>query len=249
MKTLQTHQALAACDTDRPCTLNTTQSLDRALAVLASLCAVVVGLMVVGIVFTKSSQDFYQSARSVQAFAEHLSTAPMVAEGLRINLGLDNLFMVLYAAFFVLLAARLRALVGGRIVTVALSAMLMTVFLDALENHHITMMLHSLENGLPISVGDGQFQMVASQIKFHASYFSIVLFGLGFWRLGKLGRLTALSLWCYVPLGVLISVTPVESAKALVLGRTVFFVFAFVLSACLFARSARRGSAAADAPQ
>jgi len=29
-------------------------------------------------------------------------------------------------------------------------------------------------------------------------------------------------------------VTPVESAQALVLGRTVFFVFAFILSAALF---------------
>jgi hypothetical protein len=33
---------------------------------------------------------------------------------------------------------------------------------------------------------------------------------------------------------VLISVIPVESARALVLGRTIFFVFAFILSAVLF---------------
>jgi len=33
---------------------------------------------------------------------------------------------------------------------------------------------------------------------------------------------------------VLFSVTPVEQAQALVLGRTIFFVFAFILSAVLF---------------
>jgi len=33
---------------------------------------------------------------------------------------------------------------------------------------------------------------------------------------------------------VLISVMPVEQAKALVLGRTIFFVAAFILSAVLF---------------
>jgi hypothetical protein len=33
---------------------------------------------------------------------------------------------------------------------------------------------------------------------------------------------------------VLISVMPVEQAKALVLGRTIFFVSAFILSAVLF---------------
>jgi hypothetical protein len=47
---------------------------------------------------------------------------------------------------------------------------------------------------------------------------------------------------------VLISVIPVESAKALVLGRTIFFVFAFILSAVLFHSRARTsGQPAANA--
>lgn len=190
--------------------------------------------MVVAIVWTKSSQDFFQSARSVEAYAAHLAASPLNPLGLRINLGLDNLFLILYSAFFVVLAARLRDILDSRILTIALAAILMTTFLDALENHHIIEMAHAIESGLPVSAADGQFQMVASQIKFHASYLSVLLFSFGFWRLGGLGRVIAVVLWCYIPCGVLISVIPPDAAKPLVLGRTIFFVFAFVLSAVLF---------------
>lgn len=111
---------------------------------------------------------------------------------------------------------------------------MLTVVLDAIENHHIMTMVHSIQNGLPVSVTDGQLQMIASQVKFHASYLAVLLFSFGFLQFGRLGRIIAVVLWCYIPCGVLISVTPVESAQALVLGRTIFFVFAFILSAVLF---------------
>lgn len=53
----------------------------------------------------------------------------------------------------------------------------------------------------------------------------VLLFSFGFLPFGK-------------PCGVLISATPVELANTLVLGRTIFFVIAFVLSAALvFSRS------------
>jgi hypothetical protein len=81
--------------------------------------------------------------------------------------------------------------------------------------------------------------MVASQIKFHASYLSVLLYSFGFWQFGKFGRVIAVVLWCYIPCGVLISVIPPDAARALVLGRTIFFVFAFVLSALLFSVPAK----------
>jgi hypothetical protein len=81
--------------------------------------------------------------------------------------------------------------------------------------------------------------MIASQVKFHASYLAVLLFSFGFLQFGKLGKAIAMVLWCYIPFGVLISVTPVEQAKALVLGRTIFFVFAFLLSAVLFFSQAK----------
>lgn len=215
------------------------RSEDRVLAILATLCAATVAAMVVAIVWTKSSQDFFQTARSVEAYAAHLAASPLNPLGLRINLGLDNLFLILYSAFFVVLTARLRDILDSRILTIALAAILITTFLDALENHHIIEMAHAIESGLPISAADGQFQMVASQIKFHASYLSALLFSFGLWRLGGLGRVIAVVLWCYIPCGVLISVIPPDAGKPLVLGRTIFFVFAFVLSAVLFFARAR----------
>src|SRR5437764_1157347 len=108
-----------------------------------------------------------------------------------------------------------------------------------MENQGLDRTLGLLATGWPVSAVDGEFQMVASQIKFHASYLATFLFSLGFLRLGGIGRIIAIVLWCYIPCGVLISVLPPDSAKLLVLGRTIFFVFAFVLSAILFFSLAR----------
>jgi hypothetical protein len=209
------------------------RSLDRVLAILATLAAATVAGLVVSILTTRGTQDFFQTARSVEAYGAYLAT-PLVALGLRLNLGLDNLFMIFYGAFFVVLSVRLRAMLDSRLLSVALAAILLTVVLDAIDNHHIVTMVHSIQNGLPLSVTDGQLQMIASQVKFHSSYLAVLLFSFGFLQFGRLGRIIAIVLWCYIPCGVLISVTPVESAQALVLGRTIFFVFAFILSAVLF---------------
>ncbi len=210
-----------------------TRSLDRMLAILATLAALTVAAMVAAIVTTKGSQDFFQTARPLEAYGTYLAT-PLVPFGLRLNLGLDNLFMIFYGAFFIVLSVRLRTMLDPRLLGVALAAMMLTVFLDCVENHHIMTMVHAIQNGLPLSAADGELQMIASQVKFHASYLAVLLFSFGYLQFGKLGKAIALVLWCYIPFGVLISVTPVEQAKALVLGRTIFFVFAFILSAVLF---------------
>jgi hypothetical protein len=214
------------------------RSLDRLLAILATLCALTVAVMVAAILTTRGTQDFFQTARSTEAYGAYLAT-PLVSLGLRLNLGLDNFFMILYGTFFILLANRLRGMLDPRLLGAALAAMMLTLVLDSIENHHIMTMVHSIENGLPLSGVDGQLQMIASQVKFHSSYLAVLLFSFGFLQFGKLGRVIAIVLWCYIPCGVLISVTPVEQAKALVLGRTIFFVFAFILSAALFFSQSR----------
>jgi hypothetical protein len=214
------------------------RSLDRTLAILATLAALTVGCMVVAILYTRGSQDFFQTARPIEAYSVYLAT-PLAALGLRINLGLDNLFMILYGTFFIVLTVRMRQMLDPRLLGMALAAMILTVLLDAIENHHIMTMVHAIENGLPLSPADGELQMIASQVKFHASYLAVLLFSFGFLQFGRLGRIIAIVLWCYIPCGVLISVIPTEQAKALVLGRTIFFVFAFILSAVLFSAQAR----------
>jgi len=216
-----------------------TTRLDRMLAVLAGLAALIVAGMVVGIVSTGMSQDFFQSARPIEAHIARLTAGPLGATGLRINLGLDNLFIVVYGAFFVFLAVRLRAVLDPWAGAVALAAILLTALLDAIENHHILMMLHSAERGMSLSTGESQIQMILSAVKFHSSYLATFLLAFGFLRLGGLGRAIAWALWLYVPLGVVISALPIEIAGPWALGRTCFFVAAFVLSAVLFWRSAR----------
>ncbi len=216
-----------------------TTRLDRMLAVLAGLAALIVAGMVVGIVSTGMSQDFFQSARPIEAHIARLTASPLGATGLRINLGLDNLFIVVYGAFFVFLAVRLRAVLDPWAGAVALAAILLTALLDAIENHHILMMLHSAERGMSLSTGESQIQMILSAVKFHSSYLATFLLAFGFLRLGGLGRAIAWALWLYVPLGVVISALPIEIAGPWALGRTCFFVAAFVLSAVLFWRSAR----------
>ena len=216
-----------------------TTRLDRMLAALAGLAALIVAAMVVGIVSTGMSQDFFQSARPIETHIARLTASPLGATGLRINLGLDNLFIVVYGAFFVFLAVRLRAILDPWAGTVALAAILLTALLDAIENHHILMMLHAAERGLPLSTGESQIQMILSAVKFHSSYLATFLLAFGFLRLGGIGRAIAWALWLYVPLGVVISVLPIEIAGPWALGRTCFFVAAFVLSAVLFWRSAR----------
>jgi hypothetical protein len=171
---------------------------------------------------------------------------PLVSLGLRLNLGLDNFFLIVYGAFFVALTIRLREQLDSRLLAVALCAMLLTVLLDAIENHHIMTMVHSIQNSLPLSPADGELQMIASQVKFHASYVAVFLFSFGFLQFGRLGRVIAALLWLYIPCGVLISVVPVESARLLVLGRTIFFVFAFVLSAILFFSQPKPSTQPAD---
>lgn len=215
----------------------TAAMLNRTLAVLAALAALIVAGMVAGIVSTGMSQDFFQSARPIEAHVARLTASPLGAFGLRLNLGLDNLFIVVYGAFFVFLSIRLRSALDPWANAVALAAILLTALLDAVENHHIILMLHSAERGMALSTGESQLQMLVSAVKFHSSYLATFLFAFGFLRLGGLGRVIAGALWIYVPLGVVISVLPIEIAGPWALGRTCFFVAAFVLSAVLFGRA------------
>src|ERR1700728_3617983 len=101
-------------------------SLDRVLAILATLAALTVAGMVVAILLTGGSQDFFQTARSLEAYGGYLAI-PLVALGLRLNLGLDNLFMIFYDAFFIVLAVRLRDMLDPRLLGTALAAVMLTL--------------------------------------------------------------------------------------------------------------------------
>lgn len=217
------------------------KELDRALAVLAFLAAAIVIAMIGGILMTHIAQDFFQSARSVDEFSGKMADNPVGSLGLRLNLGLDNVFIVVYCAFFIFLAVRFRAVMDRWVSGVALGAMLLTAFLDAVENQHILVMLHSMQHLLSLTPEESRIQMIASAVKFHTSYVGIFLFAFGYWKQGRLGRWIARIFWLgYLPLGLLILAMPVELTKPVALARVSFFVIAFLLSGALFMRSAKQ---------
>jgi hypothetical protein len=210
-------------------------ALNRTLATLAFLASAIVLVMVAAILVTGFSQEFFELAPSPLQVADALRDQPARALGLRVNLGLDNLFIVVYSAFFVFLAVRQRTLLSPATIAVALAALLLTALLDAIENDHILLMLHDFQHGAPISAEELQWQMVVSNLKFHASYVGAFLFAFGFYRLGGLGRVIAWLLWFgYVPLGMITFVVPVEIVAPFALARTVFFVLGFALGGIYF---------------
>jgi hypothetical protein len=212
--------------------------LNRTLAILAFLASAVVLCMVVGIFATGFSQEFFQLSPSPGAVAEQLNGQPAHSFGLRLNLGLDNLFIILYCAFFVLLAVRFRGVLSAVTIGVGLAALLLTGLLDALENHHILVVLHAFQHGAPPSGEELKFQMVESNLKFHASYVGSFLFAFGFFRVGGLGRVIAWLLWLgYVPLGMVAFAVPAEMTVPFALARTAFFVLAFALAGVHFLRN------------
>ena len=66
--------------------------------------------------------------------------------------------------------------------------MMLTLVLDAIENHHIMTMVHSIQNRIAAFGDRRRLQMIASQVKFHASYLAVLLFSFGFLQFGRLGR-------------------------------------------------------------
>lgn len=218
-------------------------AINRILAVLALLAALsVAGILAAGLQ-AGISQEPFQAARLAEKNVARLLTNP---QGLRYNVGFDNAFIVFYVAFFVVFAFRVRDLVPREVIVVALGALLLGALLDAIENHHILTMLYAAEHGLPISTQESQIQMLASSVKFHAVYLASFLFAFAFARLGTLGTFIALSIWfLFVPLGLLIYVTPLEAARPLVIARGLFFIATFALSVPLFFMLARRSTAQA----
>jgi hypothetical protein len=221
-------------------------ALNRTLAALGFLAAAIVLCMVAGILATGGfSQEFFELSPTPAAVAAQLTDQPAHTFGLRLNVGLDNLFIIAYTGFFVLLAVRFRGLLSPITIGVALGALLLTAFLDAIENHHILLMLHAFQHGEPISAEELEAQMVVSNLKFHASYLGAFLFGFGFYRLGGLGRVIAWLLWLYVPLGMIVFAVPVEIVVPFALARTAFFVLGFALAGVYFLRDREASAAAA----
>ena len=178
------------------------------------------------------SQEPFQVVRSVSEYSQMLAARSMA---MRLSFTLDNIFIVVYTAFFVLLGILLKEHGNPTMINLAAGAIIITGLLDAIENSHIITMMTQVEKGLPINESELALQMIASQVKFISSYISIFVMGLCFPRTTWLEKFAAASfVYLLLPLGVLTLTAPREWIPALVVTRGVFFIFGFLLTSKVF---------------
>lgn len=199
----------------------------RKLALVLGGCTMgVLVLMVITGAITGASQERHEHFQVPEAYAMSLLSD---ARGLRILMGLDVAFCVLYTAYFATLTKYLRAL-GRPFVTLAFGAMLATAVLDFIEDHHILAMLETAEHQVLPSALAITLQSMESAVKFSMSFLALVLYGLAIPRDTKLG----LALSLFLVAGTLISAVlgyaaPPDVQASLESGRWVGFLIGFAL--------------------
>jgi len=176
-----------------------------------SLTALAAGLALVGMLAAALlSRGVTQQRFEIVAGVDTYAGGLRAAEGpLRFILTLDNLFLVFYTAAFLFLVLTIEDSRSRLIAYTGLGAILITAYLDLLENHHIVTMLTSVSQGLPISVVEIQEQMTWSQLKFHSSYLSFFLFAFVLPHDTLLEKVLRWSLWfLFLPVGVMVYTYP-----------------------------------------
>ncbi|MFZ5469872.1 MAG: hypothetical protein ACOZIN_10595 [Myxococcota bacterium] len=213
----------------------------------SALAACTAVLAMIGIFLALGvGQDPLQFMHPPEEYARLLLANPAA---LRATIGLDNMFVVLYATLFLAvgtLLARAGAPLG--LVWVAVGLLEAVALLDFAENFHFLVMLARAEQGqLPAQAEIG-LQVFESLLKFHVSYLGLFLLGLALPRRTLRERaLSNLALFVQVPVGVSIYVMPRAVAEPLVFARFTFFVASLVLIAGIFGRARQEQPALAAA--
>ena len=172
----------------------------RKLAInLAGCTGAVLAVMVIVSYATGATQEAHEHFALPEAYALRLVEH---GKGLRLVMGLDIAFLILYTAFFAALSVHLRQRGAPRLlVYVALASMLGCALLDIVEDHHILALLDEAEARVLPSVTEIVFQQTESAAKFSLSFLALVLFGLCIPRDTRLGMALAL----FLTVGTLIS--------------------------------------------
>ena len=228
----------AQCNPETPTTDLTRLHQMASRSALAS--SAVVALMFGIFAATGIGQDPLQYMHPVPEYTAILLKNPPV---LRASIGLDNLFIVLYATMFLGLGAvlwernRQRAVLG-----VALVLLGATAVLDLFENMHFLAMIAAATQGMEVDAGQIGLQVWESLVKFHVSYLGLFLLSFVLPRETAVDRALVLLLrWVQLPVGLLIYLTPAVIAVPLVMARFAFFLVASLMVAHAF-RPSRCGS-------
>ncbi len=211
----------------------------RRLALFLAVATAAVLIAMVGVsIATGATQEVHEHYQVPSEYTAGLLAHP---GGLRLVMGLDIAFLVLYSAFFAALGKYLREL-GRPFVWLALGAMIGTAVLDIVEDHHILALLSLAEHGRPIEDGAIAFQEVLSSTKFSLSFLALVLFGLAVPRTTTLAWILA----AFLTLGTLVTgvlgyAAPPAWRASLDSGRWIGFLAGFALAG-LWLRSAPEAS-------
>ena len=215
-------------------------SAERALRTCALVAAALVVGMLAIFATTGIGQDPLQYVHPAADYAQLLLRNPPL---LRAAIGLDNLFVTVYSAVFVLLFSLLwRDGAPRLLLIVGLGLLLLVGLLDMAENFHFLAMLAAAEQGRAPADDEIGWQAVESMFKFHVSYLGLLLLGLALPRNDARQRaLAGLMVYVQWPVGVAIYVLPRAIAVPLVFVRFAFFLASFALVASIY--GPRRGAA------
>jgi hypothetical protein len=214
---------------------------ERLIVVFGILAGLLAAAMAVLAFSTGVTQEFFEAIHPAQKYADMLRDQ---ATALRIAFSLDNLFLLAYSGFFLWFAIERRGKADPLACHVLVGSLLFAALLDAVENFHILAMLNRAELGQIPSDGEIELQYVLSAVKFTAGYFVAVIFGILYPRDTMLARIVGASTAIVFPiLGVLVFTTPPPWSDLCGLGRFLFFVLGFFLSAIVYWNRPPEGTA------
>lgn len=198
--------------------------MKRPALVLAAATGTVLLAMVAVSVITGATQEVHEHYHPPAEYATNLLAHP---GGLRLLMGLDVAFLVLYTAFFGALAKYLKSTLAW----IGFAAMAAVAVLDIIEDHHILSLLALAEHGKSIDDASIAFQEILSSTKFSISYLALFLFGISVPRTSKLAWALCLFLTVgNLMTGVLGFAAPIAWREGLDSGRWIGFLAGFALA-------------------
>jgi hypothetical protein len=205
---------------------------ERLIVVFGILAGVFASAMAVLAFRTGVTQEFFEFIHPPQEYADKLVEQ---ATALRLAFSLDNLFLLAYSGFFLWFAIERSGKADPLALGVLIGSLLLASLLDAVENFHVLAMLNRAEMHRLPSEGEIELQYILSAVKFTAGYFVAVIFGILYPRDTILARIVGASTAIVFPiLGVLVFTTPPPWSDLCALGRFLFFVLGFFLSAIVY---------------
>lgn len=211
--------------------------------------AIYIAYVTVGVIVAMTATSLVTGV--TQEVHEHFATPERYAMALvekpselRLLFALDLVFTILYATYFAMLAAHLRARAASAVlVWLALGAMLATAALDLLEDQHILALLDGAMHGTAPSIDAITWQVTESGTKFSVSFVALFAFGLALPRTGTLSRVLAAFLTGGTLINTVIAYAlPVTSPIAIELGRWAGFAIGFVLAIAWLRRETDTGA-------